>query len=110
MNEQVSEYLDKFPCEVVGLFKTIRGILLDAVPTRPEECLWAKLPSYYVGASFVRLIVFKDHINIEAKASTEYKDELMGYKMTPKGMLQVYINQAVPADVLRRMFAETLAQ
>ena len=30
--------------------------------------MWAKLPTYYVGESFVRLIPFKDHINIEAKA------------------------------------------
>lgn len=47
--------------------------------------LWAKLPSFYVGNNFVRLIPFKDHINIEAKAVIFHKDELPGYEITPKG-------------------------
>ena len=109
MNEQVSVYLTKFPCEVIDLFNAIRCMVFDAAPTTPEELLWAKLPSYYVGTSFVRLIAFKDHINIEAKAAEGHKDELVGYKMTPKGMLQIFVSQELPADVLKRIFAETFA-
>ncbi len=109
MNKQIGVYLEKFPCEVNELFNAIRCIIFDAAPIKPEELMWAKLPSYYVGASFVRLIPFKDHINIEAKAAAEHKDELAGYKMTPKGMLQIYIDQKLPADALKHIFAETLA-
>ena len=109
MNEQIKEYLVKVPADAADLFRAIRRILFDAAPTQPNECMWAKLPSYYVGTSFVRLIAFKDHINIEAAAVTEHKNELAGYKMTPKGMLQIYIDQEIPVDVLKQIFAETLA-
>lgn len=108
MNEQVKEYLEKFPCEITDLFVSLRRLIYDSVKAEVEETLWAKLPSYYVGDSFVRLIAFKDHINIEAKAVMEHKEELTDYKITPKGMLQIFVNQDVPIDVLKQIFAETL--
>lgn len=70
--------------------------------------MWAKIPSYYVGKSFVRLIPFKDHINVEAFFILNHKEELTGYKITPKGMLQIFLKQDIPAEVLRKIFAETL--
>lgn len=73
-----------------------------------RKSLWAKLPSYYVGDSFVRLIPFKNHINIETNTIVLHQEELDGYKITPKGMLQIYINQPVPFDVLKQIFTETL--
>ena len=56
----------------------------------------------------MRLIPFKDHINIEAKAILEHQEVLSGYKVTPKGMLQVFVKQEIPEDVLKKIFAETL--
>ena len=73
-----------------------------------SETLWAKLPSHYVGESFVRVIPFKDHINIEAKAISEYKEMLSGYKVTTKGMLQIFLKQELPVDVLKEIFVKTL--
>ncbi len=108
MNEQVREYIDKYPSEIVDMYNNIRQIIFDSVSSEPEETLWAKLPSYYVGETFVRLIPFKDHINIEANAISEYKDVLLGYKVTPKGMLQVFLKQELPIDVLKQIFAKTL--
>ena len=70
--------------------------------------LWAKLPSYYAGEKFVRLIPFKDHINIEAKAVLSHKRDLMDYKITPKGMLQIFLQQPIPVDVLTEIYKETL--
>ena len=55
----------------------------------------------------MRLIPFKDHINVEANAIIQHKDELSDYKITPKGMLQIYVRQELPADVLKTIFAET---
>ena len=78
------------------------------VTCEPEEKLWAKLPSFYVGDNFIRLIPFKDHMNIEAQAITKHANELAGYKITPKGMLQLYLKQEVPAEVLKKIFSETL--
>ena len=108
MNEQVREYIDKYPSEIVDMYNNIRQIILDSVSSEPEETLWAKLPSYYVGETFVRLIPFKDHINIEANAISEYKDVLSGYKVTPKGMLQIFLKQELPIEVLKQIFAKTL--
>lgn len=109
MNEQVKEYLEKYPCEIKDLFGSLRCLIYDSVKAEVEETVWAKLPSYYVGDSFVRLIAFKDHINIEAKAIVEHKEKLTDYKITPKGMLQIFVNQDIPTDVLKQIFSQTLS-
>lgn len=108
MNKEVQEYVEKYPIEVKELFGKLRNLLLDSVFDDIEEKLWAKLPSYYVGENFVRLIPFKDHINIEAKTMMQYKDELVDYKMTPKGMLQIFVGQDVPEELLLKVFNESL--
>lgn len=108
MNEQIREYLEKYPNEILDMYNTLRTLIFDSVSSEPEETLWAKMPSYYVGEAYVRLLPFKDHINIEAKTVLEHKDALTGYKITPKGMLQIFLKQDIPMDVLKQIFAETL--
>ena len=108
MNEQVKDYIDKYPSEIIDMYLNLRKMIFDSVSCELEEKLWAKLPSYYVGESFVRLIPFKDHINIEAQAVTQHKEELACHKITPKGMLQIYLKQDIPYEVLKQIFAETL--
>ncbi len=109
MNEQVKEYIEKYPSEIIELYNNLRQMIWDSVPCEPEETLWAKLPTYSVGEAFVRLIPFKDHVNIEAQAVIQHKEELAGYKITPKGMLQIYLKQDIPHEALKRIFAETLS-
>ena len=108
MNEQVKTYIEKYPAEVIDMFKSLRQLIYDSLSAEVKETLWAKLPSYYVGDSFVRLIPFKDHINIEARAAIHHKEELAGYKLTPKGMVQIYVKQDLPVRLLKQIFAETL--
>ena len=108
MNEQVKEYLSKYPDGIVAMFHELRQLIYESVSGEPAETLWAKLPTYTVDEDFVRLIPFKDHINIEAQAVTQYRDALDGYKITPKGMVQIYLKQEIPAEVLKQIFAETL--
>ena len=108
MNEQVKEYIDKYPNNIIEMYNTLRKLIFDSVSSEPQETMWAILPTYYVGESFVRLIPFKDHINIEAKAVLANTEMLSGYKVTPKGMLQIFLKQDIPADVLRKIFVETL--
>ncbi len=107
MNVQVQAYIEQYPAEVVETFKTLRRLIYESTDGDLVETLWARLPSYYAGEAFVRLIPFKDHINIEARAAIKYKDELAGYKITPKGMVQVYVNQDIPEKVIKRIFSET---
>lgn len=110
MNEQVKDYIDKYPSEIIDMYNNLRKMIFDSVSCELEETLWAKLPSYYVGESFVRLIPFKDHINIEAQTVIQHKEELACYKITRKGMLQIYLKQDIPYEVLKQIFAETLEQ
>ena len=90
------------------MHQALRTLILDSAPAPLQEKLWARLPSYYAGKAFVRLIPFKDHINIEASAVAVYRQALTGYKMTPKGMLQIFLGQEIPADALRQIFEDTL--
>lgn len=108
MNDQVQTYIAKYPASVVEMYKTLRQLIYDSTAVELVESLWAKLPSYYAGESYVRLIPFKDHINIEAQAVIEHKEELADYKITAKGMLRVYVKQELPSEVLKRIFSETL--
>jgi len=62
MKEQVKDYIDKYPSGIIDMYKDLRKLIFDSVSGEAEEVLWAKLPSYYVGKAFVRLIPFKDHI------------------------------------------------
>lgn len=110
MNEQVEMYINKYPGEMVDMFKALRQLIYDSVSFDLIETMWAKLPSYYVGETFVRLIPFKDHINIEAQAIIQHEEELANYKITPKGMLQIYVNQNIPNEILLQIFAETLGR
>ena len=73
MNEQIKDYIEKYPSEIIDMYNNLRKTVSDSVSCELEEKLWAKLPSYYVGDSFVRI-----------------KEELAGYKITPKGMVQIY--------------------
>ena len=108
MNEEVKKCVDKYPDEIKEMYWNLRQIIMESISSDVEERLWAKLPSYYVGDNVVRLIPFKDHINIEAAAVEQYKEELLNYKITPKGMLQIYGKQNVPQDILKQIFEETL--
>ena len=110
MHQQIAAMLEAYPAEIVSLFRVLRKLIYDSVPTAPEEKLWAKLPSYTVGDAFVRLIPFKDHINVEAAAVAAYRDALTGYKITPKGMLQIFVRQDVPDAVLQEIFRKTLLE
>lgn len=108
MDENIQNYIEKYSKEVQALFSEIRELIIKSVPCEPEEKLWAKLPSFYIDDKFVRLIPFKDHINIEAAAIAAHRSQLKQYKITPKGMLQIYLNQDIPYAVLQTAFKESL--
>ena len=108
MNEQIKTHLEKYPQEIVDMFTALRQLIFDSVNIVLEETMWAKMPSYYNGDKVVRLIPFKDHINVEVSGVIQHKDKLAGYKITPKGMLQIFLNQDIPAEVLKQIFNETL--
>ncbi|MDE5856168.1 MAG: DUF1801 domain-containing protein [Anaeroplasmataceae bacterium] len=104
----IEEKLNKLPLEVKGMFLEIKDIVYNVAPNTIET-LWAGLPTYSMSKEkFVRIIPFKDHINVEAMALSAYKDSLEDYTYTPKNMLQIYVGEEIPKDILYKIFKETL--
>ena len=60
MNEQIKEYIDKYPNDIIDMYIVLSKLIFDSVSSEPQETMWAKLPTYYVGESFVRLIPFQN--------------------------------------------------
>ena len=110
MKEEIKEYIDKYTPEMQELYMKLRAIIYETASQEIEEKMWAKLPSYYVKDSFVRLIPFKDHINLEASAVPAYREQLKGFKITPKGMLQICPGQKIPEDVIKQICMDTLGK
>ena len=108
MDTETSNYVKKYSIEIQNMFFLLRKYIFQSVSCEIEEKLWAKLPSYYVNNRFIRVIPFKDHINIEAISILKHQDELKEFKITPKGMLQIYLKQDVPKDILQNIFREAL--
>lgn len=107
MADDICNYLKKLEEQTKQRFYVIHELIYESTSQNINEKLWAKLPSFYVGDNFIRLIPFKDHINIEAKSIITHKDELSGYKITPKGMLQIFNDQQVPCELLKTIFKES---
>lgn len=108
MNEEFKQIIEKYNDEIKSMFSEISELIKESVTVEVQEILWAKLPSFYVGKNFVRLIPFKDHLNIEAEEIQTYSSELSSFKITPKGMLQIYVGQELPKKTLIKIFGETL--
>jgi hypothetical protein len=85
MNDEIENYMAEYCDGIQNLFNNLRRLIIQSVPYEVEEKMWAKLPSYYLGEKFIRIIPFKDHINIEARAIIEHDNQLNQYKKTPKG-------------------------
>jgi uncharacterized protein YdhG (YjbR/CyaY superfamily) len=107
MKEEIYNYLENFEEQTKQRFCMLYSLIYKSTSQNIDEKLWAKLPSFYVDNNVIRLIPFKDHVNVEAKAVIFHKDELSGYKITPKGMLQVFHKQDVPCELLKVIFEES---
>ena len=108
MKSDIYNYIDNFEELTKERFNIIYKIIYESTSQDINEKLWAKLPSFYVHDKFIRLIPFKDHINIQSKAILTHKEELSEYKITPKGMLQIFHNDKIPYKLLKIIFKESL--
>lgn len=108
MIDVIEKYIKSFDETTTQRFNILYALLLESITQEIEEKLWAGIPSVYYGKNFVRLIPFDDHINVEAKGILVHTDGLHGYKITPKGMLQIGHKQEIPSEILKIIFKETL--
>ncbi|MCU0485763.1 MAG: hypothetical protein MUC85_06580 [Anaerolineales bacterium] len=108
MNEEFKRHLERFDEKTRKRFTMLCDLVHESTSQAIQEKLWAKLPSFYVGERFVRIIPFSDHVNIEAKAINSYKETLGEFQITPKGMLQIKHEQIVPVEILKKIIRESL--
>ena len=108
MKEEIYNYLETFNEETKQRFHQLYNLIYENTSCTIDEKMWAKLPSFYSHDNFIRIIPFKDHINIEARAAVLYSEELSAYKFTPKGMLQIFHSQPVPEELFITIIKESL--
>lgn len=72
MNEEIQNYIEQYNKEVQLYFNEIREQIINSVACDIEEKLWAKIPSFYVGDKFIRIIPFKDNIMFYKQSSKKY--------------------------------------
>jgi len=89
-------------------FRAVAAIIEGLGIPDLEFGVWAGLPSFFAGARCVRVIPFKDHLNVESENVVAHAEDFVGCRMTPKGMLQIDHDAPLPADALNRLFAESL--
>ena len=108
MIDSIKIYTATFDEQTRQRFEILYNLVLESACQVVEEKLWAKLPSIYCGKNYVRIIPFKDHINIEANGMMAYQDQLKGYRFTPKGLLQIGHEQEIPAETLKSILKASL--
>jgi len=110
MDSSIEKFLASFDTLTIERFNALYQLALESTPRPVEEKLWARLPTIACGEKFIRLIPFKDHINIEAAGLAAHKHQFAGYRFTPKGMLQIGHKQDIPAETLKLVFRESLEE
>ena len=64
MIEAIEKYIETFDENTKQRFNILFKLILESTTQEIQEKFWARIPSIYCGDNFVRLIPFKDHINI----------------------------------------------
>lgn len=122
MNKEFEFVFERLDKSSVALLKELDALLHESLAVQPSEKVWSKMPMYYIGERSIILAPFKGHVNIVSNAETSrkamglpnailaHRDELTEYKITPKGMLQIFCGQTVPKAQLSMIFRETFGQ
>lgn len=105
INQEITEYFAKYDSEKKERLETIRRLIHENIPEINEK-MWTKVPCFYLGRASIVIRVFSDHINFIADTVVQYKHELLEYKITPKGMLQIFDNQKLPLDTLKKIICD----
>jgi uncharacterized protein YdhG (YjbR/CyaY superfamily) len=104
-NQEITDYIAKYETSKKKRLDTIRTMIHESV-IEINEKMWTKVPCFYTDKTKIVIRVFNDHINLVADSVLQYKDELMDYEITPKGMLQIFDNQELPCATLKKIFCE----
>ncbi len=102
-NHEITGYIAKYETAKKERLETIRIMIHESI-TEIHEKMWTKVPCFYTNRMKIIIRVFDDHINLVADSVIQYKNELTGYVITPKGMLQIFDNQELPKATLKKIF------
>lgn len=105
ISQEITEYFEKYEPEKIERLETIRA-LIHTKNSEVNEKMWTRVPCFYIGKESIVIRVFGDHINFIADTVTEYKNELSQYKITPRGMLQIFDDQDLPLDTLKKIISD----
>lgn len=110
---------NKLEKDAVRLFETIEEILITTIK-HSDISVWAMQPIYMIEDRSIIIAPFKDHLNIVSnphrnEKSKQYKNAIITnisevnkyYKTTPKGMLQIFLDDEINVDLLKRIFIDT---
>jgi uncharacterized protein YdhG (YjbR/CyaY superfamily) len=100
--EEITEYFAKYEPEKIVRLEVIRTLIHESMPQFNEK-MWTKVPCFYTDKKTIVIRVFEDHINFISDSVLQYKDEFLEYKITPKGMLQIFDNQELPLESLKKI-------
>ncbi len=108
MDDRYASVLAKHDAPTSARFRAVAAILEGLGIPGLDFRVWAGLPSFYAGERFVRVIPFKDHLNVQTAGVLGHAEDFVGCRLTPKGMLQIAHDAPLPAEALRRLFADAL--
>ena len=102
-NSDVTNYFYKFS-EKTSRLEEIRRLIHLEIPD-VEEKIWSGVPCFYTEGKHILIRAFDDHINFITDNVFDYKETLLDYKITPKGMLQIYDEQKLPLAELSKILS-----
>lgn len=101
-SEEITKYFAKYGSDKKERLDIIRNLIHDNLLNINEK-MWTKVPCFYIEEMMIVLRVFDDHINFIADTVIDHKEALKDYKITPTGMLQIFDDQELPVDTLKKI-------
>ncbi len=99
----IDEYIQGFPAEIQDPLRIIRDIVKAMAPEAIEKISYG-IPTFFLNGNLIHFAAFKNHIGLYPAPSgiSNFKKELEPYKKG-KGSIQFPLDQALPADLIRRI-------
>lgn len=103
MSKDVLMYVSAFPNQIQSRYDQLRQLLSQIEPNI-EPYLWAGVPTFQTTNRYVRFILFKDHININTSLGISVLELKPPYKVTPKGLVQLFLTDTLDEVWLLELF------
>ena len=101
--QNIDEYIASQNVLVQPKLKELRDILRAALPEAEERISWS-MPTFWKGRNIIHFAAAQKHIGLYPGdgATSAFKDELARFEVS-KGTVRLPYNQALPADLIRRI-------